>query len=258
MKQMAQPHLQQKDGLVKYDIILILKCYFSYTVEIPVLRSMSEDFSSIRASYATMSCNVRNAIEAASVDLKKLKKFIISYDSSLEEKINDCDSVSSVLCLIDKECSLIDITLFCAVVEHFKVAEAEKYIEEYRTKSKDFIHSVSIALCLKEKLKAVEDCQPSLQSEKVIYTFDWRPEEKKLEDIKDILSETSGKLVRIEYIDSSNSITVTCTFPHSLTGVLIARVMENMQFLKDNGLMRLTIGYWTIWEKEKASQKVCS
>ena len=133
-----------------------------------------------------------------------------------------------------------------------KVAEAKKYIEEYRTKSKDFIHSVSIALCLKEKLKAIEDCQPSLQSEKVIYTFDWWPEKKKLEDIKDILSETSGKLVRIEYIDSSNSITVTCTFPHSLTGVLIARVMENMQLLKDNGLMRLTIGYWTIWQKEKA------
>ena len=212
----------------------------------------------MRASYATMSCNVRNAIEAASVDLKKLKEFIVSYDSSLEGKINDCDTLSSVLRVIDKECSLVDITLFCSVVEHFKVTEAEQYIEEYRTKSKDFIHSVSIALCLKEKLKAIEDCQPSLQSEIIIYTFDWRPEEKKLEDIKDILSETSGKLVRIEYIDSSNSITVTCTFPHSLTGVLIARVMENMQFLKDNGLMRLTIGYWTIWEKEKASQKVCN
>ena len=113
----------------------------------------------MRASYATMSCNVRKAIKAASADLDDLKDFIISCDSSLEEKINDCDSVSSVLCLIDKECSLVDITLFCGVVEHFKVAEAKKYIEEYRTKSKDFIHSVSIALCLKEKLKAIEDCQ---------------------------------------------------------------------------------------------------
>ena len=212
----------------------------------------------MRTSYAKMSCNVRKAIEAASVDLEDLKDFIITYDSSLEGKIDHCDTLSSVLRVIDKECSLVDITLFCAVVEHFKVTEAEKYIEEYRTKLNKFIHSVSIALCLKEKLKAIEDYQSSLQSEKVIYTFDWQPEEKKLEDIKDILSKTSGKLVRIKYIDSTNSITVTCTFPHSLTGVLIARVMENMQFLKDNGLMRLTIGYWTIWEKEKASQKVCN
>ena len=212
----------------------------------------------MRASYATMSCNVRKAIKAACVDLKELKDFIISYDSSLEGKIDHCDSVHGVLFVIDKECSLVDITLFHAIVHSFEVNEAKKHIEDYQSESKDFCHSISIALCLKEKLKAIEDCQPSLQSEQVIYVFDWRPEEKKLEDIKDILSESSGKLVRIEYIDSSNSITVTCTFPHSLTGVLIARVMENMQFLKDNGLMRLTIGYWTIWEKEKASQKVCS
>ena len=173
---------------------------------------MSEEFSSIRASYATMSLNVCKAIKAACVDLDDLKDFIIIYDSSLEGKINDCDTLSSVLRVIDKECSLVDITLFRAVVEHFKVAEAEKYIEEYRTKS--------IALCLKEKLKAIEDYQPSLQSEKVIYTFDWQPEEKKLEDIKDILSEMSGKLVGIEYIDSTDSITATCNVPSPGEGTL--------------------------------------
>ena len=80
----------------------------------------------MRASYATMSCNVRKAIKAASVDLDDLKDFIISCDSSLEGKINDCDSVSSVLCLIDKECSLVDITLFCGVVEHFKKLQKPK------------------------------------------------------------------------------------------------------------------------------------
>ena len=179
-----------------------LKCHFSYTVEIPVSRSMSEDFSAMRASYTIMSYYVRKAIKAACIDLDDLKNFIISCDSSLEGKIDHCDTLSSVLRVIDKECSLTDIALFCAVVEHFKVVEAKKYIEEYQTKLKDFIHSSPIALCLKEKLKAVEDCQPSLQSEIIIYTFDWRPEEKTLEDIKDILSQTSGKLVKIKFIDT--------------------------------------------------------
>ena len=210
----------------------------------------------MRASYAKMSYKVCNAIKAANLDLENLKSFIISYDSSLEEKLDHCDSVPGVLRVIDKECSLVDITLFRAVVENFEVVQAEKHIKDYQSASKDFCHSISIALCLKEKLKATEKCEPSLQSDTVTYVFDWRPDEGMLEDIKDILSETSGKLVRIEYIDTTNSITVTCTFPHSLTGVLIARVMENMQLLKNNGLMRLTIGYWTIWEKEKANQKV--
>ena len=59
----------------------------------------------MRASYATMSCNVRKAIKAACVDLEDLKDFIISYDSSLEGKIDHCNSVCGVLRVIDKECS---------------------------------------------------------------------------------------------------------------------------------------------------------
>ena len=217
---------------------------------------MSEDFSSMRASYAKMSCNVRKAIKAASVDLDDLKDFIITYDSSLEGKINDCDTLSSVLRVIDKECSLVDIALFCAVVEHFKVAEAEKLVEEYRTKLNKFIHSVSITLCLKERFEAADTC-PLLKCETITYVFDWQPDdERKLNDIKDILSKTSGKLVKIKFMDTGNSIVVTCSFPYSHTGVLIVRLVENLQLLKKHDLIKLTIGYLTLWEREEKREEV--
>ncbi|XP_019862361.1 PREDICTED: uncharacterized protein LOC109590976 [Amphimedon queenslandica] len=51
---------------------------------------------------------------------------------------------------------------------------------------------MSIDLCLKEKFDAV-NTSPSLKCETATYVFDWRPDEKKLKDITDILSKTSGK-----------------------------------------------------------------
>ena len=72
-----------------------------------------------------------------------------------------------------------------------------------------------------------------------------------LQNIKKIVSKTSGKLVKIKYIKKGNSIIVTCSFPHSLTGALIIKLSENLELLIKNGLMKLTVGYCTIWKKQK-------
>ena len=216
---------------------------------------MSEDFTTLRSSYAKMSYNVRKAIKDAKIELEDLKDFIISMDNKLEKKLEECENISTTLRVIDKECSLIDIGLFCAVVENFQIKAADKHIKEYRDKSREYFESNSIADYLKEKLEASATC-PSLQCETVTYVFDWRPDEKKLADIKDILSKTSGKLVKIKYADTGDSISVTCSFPYHLTGVLITQLMDNLQFLKKKDLKKLTIGYWVMWEKEGKEEKV--
>ena len=56
------------------------------------------------------------------------------------------------------------------------------------------------------------------------------------------------KLINIK---STQSITITCSFPHSLTGALIIKLSENLELLIKNGLMKLTVGYCTIWKKQK-------
>ena len=203
-----------------------------------------------------MMYNVCKVIKNARPNLNDLKELVGSCNSDLKPKLAECSKVSDVLSLVKEECSLIDVSLLEAVVEVFNVKEAEKHIKEYREKLKKFLEDNPIACCLKEKFDAVKN-HPPLNCETITYVFDWRPDEKKLKDITDILSECSGKFVRIRYIDTGYSIAVTCSFPYSLLGVLIARVMENLQFLIKNGLIKLTIGYWTIWEKEKTSQKVC-
>ena len=218
---------------------------------------MSAEFTAITTSLGRMMYNVCKAIEEAGPELEDLKKLVGSCNRDLKPKLAECSEVSDVLSLVQEECSLTHFNLLEAVVEEFNVKKAEKHIEEYRRILKEFLENNSIACCLKQKFDAVKT-HPPLNCETITYVFDWRPNERMLNDITDILSESSGKLVRIRYINKVNSIAVTCSFPYSLHGVLIARVMENLQFLIKNGLIKLTIGYWTIWEKEKTSQKVCN
>ena len=170
-------------------------------VEIHVPRSKSNEFISIRSSFGRMIYNVSKAIARNSPPLDELKKFLYCYSSGLETKLDNCDSVRSVVQLIQEECTLTDIELLEAVVEEFEVIEAEKYIEEYKRSLKRFYVSLSVSLYLKEKFKVIK--ASPLKNETVTYVFDWRPEEKMLRDITDILEEISGKLVRIKYIDAN-------------------------------------------------------
>ena len=219
-------------------------------VEIPVRKSKSSEFSSIRASLAKMIFKVSKAITQKSPPLIDLKSLICLFNSDLKAKLAECNDISSVVHVIEGECSLTDIKLLETVVEEFEVTEAERYIEKYKTTLEESCHSLSIDLCLKEKFDAV-NTSPSLKCETATYVFDWRPDEKKLKDITDILSKTSGKFVKIKYIDTGYSIVVTCSFPHSLTGALIIKLSENLELLIKNGLMKLTVGYCTIWKKQK-------
>ena len=208
-------------------------------------------------SLGSMMYNACKAIKEAKPELEDLKELVESCNSDLKPKLAECSKVSDVLSLVKEECSLIDVSLLEALVEEFNVKKAEKYIKKYRGILKKFLDNNPIAHCLRKKFDAVKT-HPPLNCETVTYVFDWRPDERMLKDITDILSESSGKFVRIRYIDEGSSIVVTCSFPYSLHGVLVARVMENLQLLKDEGLIKLTIGYWTIWEEEKTEQKVYS
>ena len=218
---------------------------------------MSKEFTSIRTSLGSMIYDVCEAVEKAQLDIERMKRLIGSCNHDLKPKLAECHKISDILSVAEEECSLTDVSLLETVVKKFNVKEAEKYFEEYKATLKEFLENTPIARCLKEKFDAVKT-HPLLKCETVTYIFDWRPSEKKLSEIREILSLLSGKFVRIRYIDTGSSVVVTCSFPYSLLGVLIARVMENLQLLIKNGLIKLTIGYWTVWEEEKTEEKVCS
>ena len=101
-----------------------------FLVDVPARRNES---NSMRASFARMIFKVSKAIVKKSPPLDDLKTVVSLYKRNLNDKLDDCDSVSGVVSLIQKECNIADIELLQTVVEEFDVTEAERYIDQYKT-----------------------------------------------------------------------------------------------------------------------------
>ena len=206
---------------------------------------MGPEFSAVRKAFTKMFRKVRSAVIMHGPPLEEIKLFLEDHESVLEDKLEGVTTLCGILSVIKKNCTLIDFSILEAVVEEFEISEALRYIDDYRKEMEESCRSLSVSLCCNERFEAVRG-RPSLQCETATYVFDWEPEEHILEDIKDVLSKSSGKLVKIKYINKGNSIVVTCSFPYSLTGAVIISMIENLDMLIKNGLMKLTVGYCTI------------
>ena len=210
---------------------------------------MSGDFNALYKKFATMFSHVSKAIRGKALPLEDIKEYLEIFDSALEAELAEINTLQGVMRLIRKNCGLVDIAILEAVVEHFEISEAQKYIDDYRVVIDDSCRKFSVALCLNEPFDVVKT-RPLLKCEAATFVFDWEPDEHKLKDVKDILSKAAGKQVKIRFINKGNSIIVTCTFPYSLIGSLLIKVIENLDMLKRNGLMKLTIGYCIVWSKQ--------
>ena len=186
------------------------------------------------------------------LDVNHIKEFLSYYSTALKRKVECCSDLSSILYLVKDECSLTNIELLHSVVEEMNITEAEEHIKTYRAELNEFYKSISISLCLKEKLNSVTH----MKCESVTLIFDWKPEEHVLEEIREILSKVSGKLLIIKYIETSTSISVTCSFSFSDVGFTVLRMIENIHILMGQGLKKLTIGNLTLWRRQDVRQEV--
>ena len=197
-----------------------------------------------------MFSNVRKVISKSPPPLEDLKTFIEDFNSDLEAELSAINNLQGVMRLIRKNCCLVNIVILEAVVEHFEIDGAQKYIDDYKREIDESCRSLSVDLCLNEPFDVVR-ASPPLICETATYVLGWEATEHKLKDVTDIVSKSCGKFVKLVDIKRTQSITITCSFPHSLTGALIIKLSENLELLIKNGLMKLTVGYCTIWKKQK-------
>uniref|UniRef100_A0A1X7V194 Death domain-containing protein n=1 Tax=Amphimedon queenslandica TaxID=400682 RepID=A0A1X7V194_AMPQE len=220
-------------------------------VHVPVSKGLLEDFISIRMSYGRMFYNVCKIIKQKRCSLKDIKELLSCCGTVLSKKVKKCRDISSLLHIIQNECSLTNIALLHTVVDEMKITEADVHIKAYKTELKEFCNSLSISLCLKERFAII----PHLQCETVTFVLDWEPEEHLLKDIEELLAKASGKLLKIDYIKQTNSISVTCFFSSSDVGFTVLRMIENIHILMGQGLKKLTIGNLTLWRRQDVIQK---
>ena len=144
-------------------------------------------------------------------------------------------------------CTLININCLEGVVKRFNIEQAVELIETYKSFVQSFCKS-KIAFFLEETFKKRKG-HSLLKCETAIFVLNWDPTNYTLQDIQDIIAESVEENVQICVIREGKSIIVTCFFPLSLTTSIIARAQESLESVKRRGLIQLTIGYCTIYDK---------
>ncbi|XP_019861193.1 PREDICTED: uncharacterized protein LOC105315268 [Amphimedon queenslandica] len=135
----------------------------------------SRDFDVLYGKFAKMFSNVRKVISKCPPSLEDLKTFIEDFNSDLEGELSMISNLQGVMRLIRKNCSLTNIVILEAVVEHFEIDDAQKYIDDYKREIDESCRSLSVDLCLNEPFDVVQ-ASPPLKCETATYLYE-RPEE---------------------------------------------------------------------------------
>ena len=196
-----------------------------------------------------MFSKVRALINTVSFD--ELKSFIEDCHPYLSPQLAHVNTTNDILHIIRNKCTLVDITNLEAIVDRFNIEDAKAHITLYKDYIENFCKSVSVRLCLDQTFQIPRSPSP-LECEKVVFVLDWDPDQHTMEDIKDLISkgfDALSRRVQVVLIKEGSSIIVTCVFPLHLTGLILAKGQSMLDSLKMKGLTKLTIGYYTLWDK---------
>ena len=221
---------------------------------------MGSKFNQIRKKFGTTFYKIRRAVLKINPPIEEVKTLLQDSYPDLKSQLAHVNTVDEILNIIRDKCTLIDITYLEVIVETFDIQEAESFIETYKTSIEEFCRTVSVRLSLDENFQ-VSTTSSTLKCETATFILDWNPDDYVLDDIRDVLSECFERLskhVQINIIKKTNSIAVTCTFPFTLTTLLIAKAQETIDLMKKRELMKLTIGQCIIFAKNKRDEVHCA
>ena len=149
---------------------------------------------------------------------------------------------------ISKQCSLTNIDILEATVKRFEIDGAALIVDEYKAQNQEFVDKMSLDLCLDEHFSP----PPVLQLEKIEFVVDKNLHDCTVADIDKFIQEAATKKlsphVKLSVIKRGNSFNIVCSFPVMLSESLISTALRNLKVLKDNGLLKLTIGYCTVYD----------
>ena len=224
---------------------------------IPIPRKLDSAFGSIRKKFGIAFSKVREAINKSPPPLDELMCFFADSYPHLETEITHSKSINDVLNVVRGHCTLINISCLEGIVERFDIKEAQTHIQTYKDVVQSFCKETKACLCLNETFNENKS-HSLLKCETADFVLDWDPTNYTLQDIRDIIAESVEGNVEIRVIRRGKSIIVTCFFPLSLTTILIAKAQETLESMKRRGLIQLTVGYCTIYDKHQRDKVVSS
>ena len=185
--------------------------------------------------------------------LEKLKKYLRRCFRELKPQLAVAKSFDDVMELVEDKCTIINVCCLEAIVDHYNITEAKRHITEFKKAVNTFCEEVKLSVCCKESFKRISSSLP-LTCETIEFVLEWEADNYTLSDIKHLLTkafEDTVNTIQVRAIKEGNSIIVTCYAPHHMMDILLVTAKKNLDLLKEMGLIQLTIGYRTIFDKRQ-------
>lgn len=189
--------------------------------------------------------------------LDDLKKYLQRYFQELKPRLAGAEAFNDVMDLVEDKCTIIDVYCIEAIVDKCNIEDAEGYITNFKSAVDKFCDKVKLSECQNESFKTTTPSS-QLTCETVEFVLGWDPDECTISDITDTLLkpfDSAIKSIQIRAINNDDDrVTVTCYAPQYLIDNLVITADENLDHLKENGVIKLVIGYHTLLDKPKREE----
>ena len=224
-------------------------------MKIHIPSAISTTFKKRRSKLAATLLEINRIFIVLKTDIEQLKDFLRLHTySDLRPRILKCCTTIDILELICEQCSLTDITLLEETIEHFKIDDAKPIIQEYKDSNKKAFGKLPLYQCLNEYFAN----PPALQCEEAVFVVNRSVDDYTIKDIRQFLEvavEEISPKVTVVVIRKGNSFTIICSFPLTLSALLISTALTNLKVLKEKGIIKLTIGYCTVYDYKEVNKK---
>ena len=218
--------------------------------------SFQKKFDEMKVTFGKLIHTVAPLIAKGIPSLQELKTFLRRCYRELKPQLSIAESFDDVIELVEDKCTIINIVCLEAIVDTFKISEAKQYIKEYQAAIDAFCNEVKLSVCENQSFST--NLSTLLKCETVEFVLEWEPDDYTLTQIRALLTEAFKDLIKrvqIRVIKRGNSVIVTCYAPRHIMDVLLMEAEKNLNLLRKMGLIKLTIGYCTVWD-ERTKDKV--
>ena len=183
--------------------------------------------------------------------LQDLKTYLRMCFRELRPLLTIAQSFNDVMEIVQDKCTIINICCLEEIVDQYDITEAKVHITNYNTAVDEFCKKIKADVCCNQSFM-ISSSSHQLTCETIVFVLEWEADKYTLIDIRGLLSKAfkdMAKSVQVRSIKEGNSIIVTCYAPQSLIDLLLITAEENLDTLKEMGLIKLTLGYHTIYDK---------
>ena len=233
-----------------YNVLFIDQTFPS---EVNLQPIFQHDFDQIKMKFGKLFYTVAPLIAKGIPSLQDLKTYLRRCFRDLRPQLATAESLDDVIDLVQDKCTIINVCCLEEIVDQYDITEAKKHITNYNTAVDEFCEKIKADVCCNQSF-IISSSSHQLTCETIVFVLEWKTDEHTLFDIRGLLSKAfkgMAKKVQVKAVNEGNSIIVTCYAPQSLIDLLLITAEENLELLKQLGVIKLTIGYCTIYDKRQ-------